>query len=77
MVRERVENQMRLILAEIDRCELEIRAAERARRKLEDLRRELERLAESYAKILGAEDAERKLLKIGWEPAGRRAERCE
>ncbi|MEW6448903.1 MAG: hypothetical protein AB1426_12630 [Bacillota bacterium] len=71
MVRKQVENQMRFVLAEIDRCELEIRAANSAQRKLQDLRRELERLAESYAKISGAEDAERKLLKTGWDPIGR------
>lgn len=77
MVREQIENQMRFILAEINRCEIEIRMVEETRRKLEDLRRELERLAESYAKMPGIEDAERKLFKIGWEPVGHQAERCE
>lgn len=64
MVRERLENQMRLLLKEIDRCELQVRAAEAARGELDGLRAELRRVSELYTDIDKLENAERK-LRIG------------
>jgi ribosomal protein S2 len=58
LVRERLENQMLMVLSQINKCDQQILAADAARRERGDLRRELARLAALYAGVEGMEDAE-------------------